>query len=267
MWCNGSNGAPTIGLAETKDFKKYTFISQYDFTKKVKELLLSDAFGDENYVITGTIEYNYSIKNDTGVYYRSFVPNNIYKASPEEPTGCFGKLDFYYSKEELIDEDLDATEEITLNGYTQFYDRTSKDYYFANTTLTVKSDAPNKDGIIKPLTLLGDASSEVLVIGINVKFFSGSPKTEIKEEDLSEEQKLLLEWGAKTIEDIIADMGGSVYGDRVYRIYAEKLSRGYANGPQKTDITMERLTAKPSGSKKETTKSASVKIDLFDDEI
>ena len=27
MWCNGSNGAPTIGLAQTKDFKKYTFIS------------------------------------------------------------------------------------------------------------------------------------------------------------------------------------------------------------------------------------------------
>ena len=245
--------------------KKYTFISQYDFTKKVKELLLSGDFGDDNYVVSGTIEYSYSTKNDGGVYYRNFVPTSIYKAMPDEPTGCFGKFDFYYVKDKLLDADTVTEDETPINGYVQFYDRTSRDYYFTETALTFKNDMPNKDGIIKALTLLGDADSEVLVIGINVKFFSGSPKTDIRDEDLTQEQKLLIELGAKAKEDIIADMGGTVYGDRIYRVYVEKLSRGYANGPQKTDVTIEKLNEKPDTQKSEKSKPA-VKIDLFDDD-
>ena len=245
--------------------KKYVYISAYDFTKKFEELLLAGAFNDDNYVVTGTIEYNYSIKNDSGVYYKSFVPTNIYKAADDEPVGCFGKFDFYYIKDDVVGEET-KDGDTPLNGYVQFYDRPSRQYYFAGTTLMVKSDCANKDGIIKPITLLGDNESEVLAIGLNVKFFSGSPKTELNMDDLTEEQKLLIEWGAKTKEDIIADMGGSVYGDKISVIYAERLSRGYANGPQKTDITAEKLEEKPSGKKDDTKTVVKKNIDIFSDD-
>lgn len=249
--------------------KKYVYISTYDFAKKFEELLTSGAFGEENYVITGTIEYSYSPTKDT--YYRNFVPTNIYKASADEAVGCFGKLDFYYNKETVVGE---ATEsgDIPLTGNIQFYDKMSKKYYFAETVLLIRNEMQNKDGLVKMFQKMGDADAEILVIGLNVKFFSGSPKTEINVDELSDDQKQLIEWGVKTMEDIIADMGGQAYGDKVSVIYVEKLSRGYANGPQKTDITLGQLSEKPTGEKADgtTTKIASKKqLDLFsdDDEI
>ena len=249
--------------------KKYVYISTYDFAKKFEELLTSGAFGEENYVITGTIEYSYSPTKDT--YYRNFVPTNIYKASADEAVGCFGKLDFYYNKETVVGE---ATEsgDIPLTGNIQFYDKMSKKYYFAETVLLIRNEMQNKDGLVKMFQKMGDADAETLVIGLNVKFFSGSPKTEINVDELSDDQKQLIEWGVKTMEDIIADMGGQAYGDKVSVIYVEKLSRGYANGPQKTDITLGQLSEKPTGEKVDgtTTKTASKKqFDLFsdDDEI
>ena len=231
--------------------------------------MTSGAFGEENYVITGTIEYSYSPTKDT--YYRNFVPTNIYKASADEAVGCFGKLDFYYNKETVVGE---ATEsgDIPLTGNIQFYDKMSKKYYFAETVLLIRNEMQNKVGLVKMFQKMGDADAETLVIGLNVKFFSGSPKTEIDVDELSDDQKQLIEWGVKTMEDIIADMGGQAYGDKVSVIYVEKLSRGYANGPQKTDITLGQLSEKPTGEKVDgtTTKTASKKqLDLFsdDDEI
>lgn len=246
--------------------KKYVYISAYDFTQKIKELLINGGFGDEKYVITGTVEYTYSANKAS--YYRSFVPTNIYKASADEAMGCSGKFDFYYNKEELGgDESEDGS--LPLSGYVQYYDRMSKEYFYAPTTLTVKSDFENKQGLLNTLKLLGGDDAEVFVIGLNVKFFSGSQKVELNEDDLTDDQKALIAWGMKTKEEIIADMGGSAYGDRVNMIYVEKLSRGYANGPQKTEVTLGDIARVPSGKKGDTVKVSPKKIDIFadDDEI
>lgn len=249
--------------------KKYIYISTYDFAKKFEELLTSGAFGEENYVITGTIEYSYSPTKN--IYYRNFVPTNIYKASADEAVGCFGKLDFYYNKETVVGEPTESGD-VPLTGNIQFYDKMSKKYYFAETVLLIQNEMQNKDGLVKMFQKMGDADAEILVIGLNVKFFSGSPKAEINVDELSDDQKQLIEWGVKTMEDIIADMGGQAYGDKVSVIYVEKLSRGYANGPQKTDITLEQLSEKPTGERADgaAAKTMSKKqLDLFsdDDEI
>ena len=248
--------------------KKYSYISNYDFVKKVEELITTGAFGDENYVITGSVEYTFSVTKQA--YYKNFVATNIYKASAEEATGHFGKLDFYYNKDEIIGEANDNGD-VPLIGHVQYYDRMSKKYYFAPTTLTLKGDNEKKEGLVKMFQKMGDNDAEVLAIGLNIKFFSGSPKVDIKMDDLTEEQKELLEFGLKTKEEIIADMGGQAYGERANLIYVEKLSRGYSNGPQKTDITLAQLEEVPTGEKvaKENKAVSQKKIDLFadDDEI
>ena len=246
--------------------KKFVFISQYDFTMKMRELLQSGAFGDDNYVITGTIYYTFSVKNNSGVYYRSFTPTNIYKAPDDEQTGCFGKFDLFYCQDEVVDE-AQSDGSIPVNGYVQYYDRMGKKNYFADTTLKIDNANPMKDGLARALTQLGDPNAEVLVMGVNVRFFNGSPKTEIKDEDLSETQKLLIEWGLKTKEEIISEMGGTVYGDRVNCIYLDQISRGYTNGPKKTDYTKEDLLATPTNNgAKPTLGNKSPKVDLFDDD-
>ena len=51
---------------------------------------------------------------------------------------------------------------------------------------------------------------------------------------LTEEQRENLEFGLCTMEDIIREMGGDVYGDRVTDIVMVKLARNYSNGSQPT---------------------------------
>ena len=76
--------------------QKYVYISSYDFTLKLGELLNQGAFGDDIYVVTGRVEYNFSLKDGEGKYYRTFSVDNIYKASEEDAVGAFGKIDLYY---------------------------------------------------------------------------------------------------------------------------------------------------------------------------
>lgn len=250
--------------------QKHSYISTYDFAKKVEEILLADGFGEDNYVVTGTIEYSYSNKKDDGgKYFRSFVPTNIYKASDKDTPGLFGKIDFYYDRDNAVGEEMEDGN-TPISGYMQFYERMSKQNYYVETGLILKKDNPIKNGLINTLTKLGDMESPISVVGVNVTFFEGTPKTEINIEDLSDEQKQMLEWGVKTMDDIRAEMGNAVYGDRVSYIYLDGLSRGYANGPQATEVDMETLQAKPTGERTTknttTTKTSAKKFDLFSDE-
>lgn len=246
---------------------KYTYISNYDFTLKVEELLKLGKFGDEDYVVTGNVEYTYSNKNDKGVYFKSFVPTSIYKASADDKVGCYGRIDLYYVKDEVVGDPLEGGD-VPISGYAQFYDRMSKDNYYAPVEMRIKSSNEKKDGFVHLFKDLGDDDAEVLVMGVNVEYFRGSEKTDITEEDFTDEQKELLKWGLTTKEEIIRDLGGNAYGDKVEYIYLNEVARGYTKGPQNPDVEASKLEEKPDGKKKDGKAPASkgVKIDLFDDE-
>lgn len=245
---------------------KYTYISNYDFTMKVEELLKTNKFGDDNYVITGTVEYTFSNKNDKGTYYRSFVPTSIYKASADDEVKCGGRIDLYYTKDNVVGEALENGD-IPINGYTQFYDKMAKANFYAPIGLRIKGDKENKDGFVKMFEKLGDSEAETLVLGLNVQYYDGSEKTEITEDDFTEDQKTMIKWGLKTVEETIKEMGGSAFGDKVNYIYIDGVARGYTNGPQNPDVPAEKLYAKPDGVKKSgKTNASSVKIDLFSDD-
>lgn len=260
----------TVGAEKLAGLKS-TYIASYDFACKVRELLEAGAFGDDNYVVTGTIEYSYSNKSDEGAYYRSFVPTNIYKAPADEIPGTYGKLDFYYVKEDVLGDVLENGD-VPLSGYVQYYDKMAKGNYYAPVGLRIKGDKENKDGFVNMFKKLGDDSAETLVVGVNVSFFNGAEKTEITKDDFTDEQLELISWGLKTVEETIREMGGDAFGERVNYIYVDGIARGYSSGPQNPDVELNAIYAKPDGEKKSQNKGAKkpTKFDLFaddDDEI
>lgn len=248
--------------------QKYTFISDYDFAIKVEELLKGDKFGNDNYVVTGNVEYEYSNKNDQGTYYRKFKPTNIYKATESDQVGCFGKTDFYYTKDDVVGETLENGD-IPINGYTQFYDRMSKENFYAPISLRIKPTNEKKSGFINMLTQMGDDEAEVLQFGMSIEYYGGSERTEITESDFTDEQKDLIKWGLYTKEEVIKEMGGNAYGERVNYIYLLDVARGYSKGPQVTDVDASRLALRPDGKKKDGKSLPNKKIEkigLFDDD-
>lgn len=239
---------------------KYSFISQYDFVLKVEELLKAGAFNDGKYVVSGNVEYSYSIKDkDDGRYYRSFVPTNIYRAEDTDVPCATGRLDLYYLKDDVI---LDACEngDVPVSGYLQFYERMSQENYYVPSTVYIRSDNEKGPGLEKVICI--DKDADVQYLGVNVEFFNGSPKEDVTYESLDEDSKQLIEWGVKTFEEIKAELGGS-YGESIDKTFLTGLARSW-RAPMAADVDTERLLAKPDGKKKDKKKEAEKKTKKFD---
>lgn len=245
--------------------QKHVYISNYDFTLKVAELLNAKAFGDKTYVVTGDIEYNYAInKKGEGVYYRSFVPNNIYLATENDVPGTMGMLDFYYNKEEYLGDALENGD-IPVEGYVRYYDSMAKGNYFAPTTIFLKNGHEKTRGLKRVLDM--ETDENIATLGAAVEFYSGSPKTDIKYEDLTKVEQDLIDWGVKTLEETISEKGGAVYEDRITRVYLVGTGKGDKAVPKGTDFTVEQLEEKPDKDKGKTSEKKTKKtIDLFDDD-
>ena len=245
---------------------KHTYISQYDFTLKVGELLKSGAFKDGNYVVSGTVEYNYSIKDsDEGKYFRSFVPTNIYRASESDEPSATGRIDLYYLKDDAIMETCENGD-VPVSGFLQFYERMSQENYYVPMAIYMRGTDEKTEGHKKVFGI--DKDSDVLILGVNVEYFDGSAKEEITLENLDDESKQLIEWGVKTFEEIKADMGGGSYGDTISKIYMTGIARGW-KAPIASDIEVDKLYAKPDGKKKDKKKAnanTQKKFDLFADD-
>ena len=254
---------------------KSVYISQYDFVQKFEELLLSDAFGNDNYVVSGNVEYTYSQDKDgEGKYYRNFVPTSIYKASDEDVAGAYGKLDFYFLTTEGEGVSVDCGDTV-YSGYLKFYERMSKKNYYTPLSIRIKAGSSKEDGLKKVFATSSNLDGDVALIGINVAFFDGAPIVKITYEDLDSDQRWLIDLGVKTLEETISEYAGMV-GERVNYVYVAGIARG-CSVPTLAEVTEEELNAKPdTEDKKNSQQTTSVTaksnmstniFDLDDDDI
>ena len=82
-------------------------------------------------------------------------------------------------------------------------------------------------------------------LGVEVNMLNGAQKVEITDDMLTDEQKEDLDCGLITLDDIRADLGGSVYGDRVQEYQFKKIARGYTKGRIDTVYTEDDMVIKP----------------------
>lgn len=239
---------------EKSNKKKKEFIHASDFVDYLKKVLENEKSKDMVFKVSGNVEFSYSPSKDT--FYRNFVPQKIYRTDDDAVQSCQGSMKLYFTEGALDDTMADETGDYVVNAYTAYYDTNIKENAFTPMMFKVNKNHPKAKGF---KMLFGKASGdEVKELGVTCDFINGASRVEITEDMLSDEQKELLEIGMTTMEEIKAEMGGSVIGDRITETRLTGLMKGYSSGVQDTAYTAEHIMRKPVKAEKV--------VDLFEDD-
>ena len=145
------------------------------------------------------------------------------------------------------------------------YDNNRKENIPVPVTITIpvaSDNASDKDkkfveGVKRKFTVDDDTYKE---LGVEVKMLNGAQKVEITDDMLTDEQKEDLDCGLITLDDIRAELGGNIYGDRIQEYQFLKIARGFTRGRADTVYTDDDMVIKPIEEVQDETK------DLFEDD-
>lgn len=247
--------------------KRKEFIHESDFIDYLIKVLDNEKSKDMIFKINGTAEYSYGYNKD--VYYKSFVPQKIFRVPDDTTQCCTGSMKLYFTEGAVDDTLTDKTGDYIINAYADYYDKSAKMTAFVPISVKIAKNHPKANGFCKRFSKAeGDAVKE---LGVVVDFINGAQQVEITMDMLSDEQKESIEDGMITFEELKAELGGNAYGDRVTETRLTGLMKGYASGVQDTVLTIDDLRKKPikNESKTETksnVKNEEVPFNLDDDE-
>jgi len=244
--------------------KRHEFISEWDFAEFIKKVIDSGKFKDKKFLIRGNGNYSYS-ENKEKVY-ENYIPSRIYLAADDSEEHSTATLNILYNKDSFDDMSADELGKYYVNGFMMEYDNNRKSNIPCSVTITIptcpegasEKDKKKTESIKRKFMVDDDSWKEY---GAVVSMLNGAQKTEITEDMLTDDQKEDLECGLITIEDIRAELGGSVYGDRIQEYQFIKPAKGFTKGRNDTVYTDDDMVIKsierelPEGTE-----------DLFDDE-
>jgi hypothetical protein len=228
--------------------KRHEFISEWDFAEFIKKVIDSGKFKDKKFLIRGNGNYSYS-ENKEKVY-ENYIPSRIYLAANDSEEHSTATLNILYNKDSFDDLSVEEKGKYYVNGFMMEYDNNRKSNIPCQVTISIPvapTDANEKDkkkseSIKRKFIVEDDTWKEY---GVIVSMLNGAQKTEITEDMLTDEQKDDLECGLITIEDIRAELGGSVYGDRIQEYQFIKPARGFTKGRNDTVYTDDDMVIKP----------------------
>lgn len=233
---------------EKSNKKRHEFISEWDFVEFIKKVIDSGKYNDKKFYIKGSGNYQYSDKNER--VYESYVPTRIYLADEDAEEYCTATINVLFNRESLDDMSVEEKGKYYINGYMMQYDNNRKANIPCPVTITIpvaSEDANDKDkkrveAIKRKFTVEDETWKE---LGVVVKMLNGAQKVEITDDMLTDEQKDDLEWGLITLDDIRAELGGSVYGERVQEYQFDKIARGFTKGRNDTVYTDDDMVIRP----------------------
>lgn len=228
--------------------KRHEFISEWDFAEFIKKVIDSEKYKDKKFFIKGNGNYAYS-ENKEKVY-ENYYPNRIYLAADDAEEHSTATFNILYNKDSFDDMSVEEKGKYYVNGFMMEYDNNRKSNIPCPVTISIPvviDDANEKDrkkveSIKRKFIVEDDTWKEY---GVIVSMLNGAQKTEISEDMLTDEQKDDLECGLITIEDIRAELGGSVYGDRIQEYQFIKPAKGFTRGRNDTVYTDDDMIIKP----------------------
>lgn len=243
--------------------KKKEFIHESDFIDYLIKVLDNEKSKDMIFRINGVADYSYGNKKD--MYYRSFIPQKIFRVSDDIEQNCAGSMKLYFAEGAVDDTCVDETGDYIINAFVDYYDQNAKMNAFAPIAVKIAADHKMANGFKKRFSKAeGD---EIKELGVGVNFVNGAKQVDITMDMLSDEQKEAIEDGMITFEEIKAELGGTAFGDRVTEIRLTGLMKGYSNGVQDTMYSIEDLRKKPIKDAPKTEEVEEIEsVDIFDDE-
>ena len=228
--------------------KRHEFISEWDFVEFIKKVIDSGKYSDKKFYIKGNANYSYS-DNKKRVY-ESYVPQRIYLADDDADEYSTATIKMIFNADSLDEMSVEEKGKYYVNGYMFEYDSNRKSNIPVPVTVTIPvahEDADEKtkkkvEAIKRKFTVDDDTYKE---LGVEVNMLNGAQRVEITDDMLTDEQREDLECGLITLDDIRADLGGSVYGERIQEYQFKKIARGYSRGRVDTVYTEDDMTIKP----------------------
>ena len=202
--------------------KRFEFLHAKDFIDKLMEVIQSGQYDDKHFFIPRG-RFNHSYNPEKKRTYENLEPLQIYLDDETEDKKDFATatVDFYFGKD-AVDKSLLDTGKLLINGWIKYKDSNLKKEIFVEKTLVFHCEDPNSDlgkGQVKFISAKFNNTSDddsLWMIPTDVQLVDGSERVEIKEENLSDEQKQLIFLGFMTFEDIKKQLGGYTYGDSIH---------------------------------------------------
>jgi len=194
---------------------RYEFLHTLDaveFIEKNGEKLKGKKFRAK-----GNVEVSYW----NGKFYTNYKIQSLELVDEETPNKLSAFVDLYFTKDVADKSAFKSEKTITYNTYILGYDgQHKKDVFFPYETVFNGSNydwenpkhKAHYNILDKFMTVKG---KEVYHLPFHVKIVSGAEEKEFSEDDLTEEQKIMIEAGFNTLDDF---KGKRVFGDRVNEV-------------------------------------------------
>lgn len=251
---------------EAANKKRRHFIAHTEFCEFVHKLVHADKIQDMKFRVNGNVTYRYSEKNDR--YYSAYEVTKIYRVDDETPVSSEVGVEFYFSEGAMDSSDYAENGKAIVSGYTPFYDSATKKTFYCPIALALRfgtdeSGMKKIKGYEKIFNKFED--DEIRKINLTCQQIDGAQRVSISYDDLDDETKENIDLGLTTLEDAIAEAGGSMYGDKIQEIRIEKLGRGSTKGSETTVYTLEDMNKKPFKEEEKSEDDEEI-TDIFDDD-
>lgn len=251
-----------VAALEKSNKKRHEFISEWDYIDFIKKVIDSEKYKDKLFFIRGNGEYQYS-DNQQKVY-ESYIPTRIYLAADDAEPSSTATINIIFNSESLDEMSVEEKGKYYVNGHMMEYDQNRKANIPVPVTIVIPIPEDDEKGkkkaeAFKHKFMVDDDTYKEY--GAIVNMLNGAQKTEITEDMLTDEQREDLDLGIITMDDIRAEIGGNVYGERIREYQLVKPARGFTKGRQDTVWTDEDMVIKAI---EETIPDSE---DLFEDEV
>lgn len=231
---------------EKSNKKRHEFISEWDYIDFIKKVIDSEKYKDKLFFIRGNGEYQYSDSQQK--VYESYIPTRIYLAADDAEPSSTATINIIFNSESLDEMSVEEKGKYYVNGHMMEYDQNRKANIPVPVTIVIPVPEDDEKGkkkaeAFKHKFMLDDDTYKEY--GAIVNMLNGAQKTEITEDMLTDEQREDLDLGIITMDDIRAEIGGNVYGDRIREYQLVKPARGFTKGRQDTVWTDEDMIIKP----------------------
>ncbi len=229
------------------------YIAGYDFLQHIYSILQDDRYKDELFIVTGDVEY----QKYEGKIYRKLHPRHIELAPKDTQEVSLLNLELYYTQDAVDTEMFDINKKYLVNTYVaQYNSQTKEDDYFSEPVVIDVSKAQTEKqekgfNIIKNRFIVDE--DKVFKLGVKAVLINGKEKKQITMEDLTEEERDLIDCGLATLEEIAAEYGNTINGDSISEIKVVGFGYGYNKGSQETEISPEKLLGIMEGEEEEFT--------------
>lgn len=231
---------------EKSNKKRHEFISEWDYIDFIKKVIDSEKYKDKLFFIRGNGEYQYSDSQQK--VYESYIPTRIYLAADDAEPSSTATINIIFNSESLDEMSVEEKGKYYVNGHMMEYDQNRKANIPVPVTIVIPVPEDDEKGkkkaeAFKHKFMVDDDTYKEY--GAIVNMLNGAQKTEITEDMPTDEQREDLDLGIITMDDIRAEIGGNVYGDRIREYQLVKPARGFTKGRQDTVWTDEDMIIKP----------------------